>query len=53
LKTTDYFADYFGLTQDMSTLKRDLRKIFGDAIKEDAVERAQKETDEEKQATQE
>ncbi len=33
LKTTDYFADYFGLTQDMSLLKRDLRKIFGEAIK--------------------
>jgi segregation and condensation protein B len=52
LKTTDYFADYFGLTQDMSVLKRDLRRIFGDAIKEDAVEKAQKEADEEKQATQ-
>jgi len=52
LKTTDYFADYFGLTQDMTTLKRDLRKIFGDAIKEDAVERAQKEAEEAKQATQ-
>jgi len=51
LKTTDYFADYFGLTQDTLTLKKDLRKIFGDAIKEDAVERAQKEADEEKQAT--
>ena len=52
LKTTDYFADYFGLTQDTLTMKRDLRKIFGDALKEDAVERAQKEADEEKQATQ-
>jgi len=53
LKTTDYFADYFGLTQDTSTMKRDLRKIFGTAIKEDALERAQKEADEEKQAMQE
>jgi len=35
LKTTDYFADYFGLTQDASTLKRDLRKIFGEALKDD------------------
>ena len=43
LKTTDYFADYFGLTQDTLTLKKDLRKIFGDAIKEDALERLQKE----------
>ncbi len=53
LKTTDTFADYFGLTQDMTTLKRDLRKIFGDAIKEDAAERQKKETEEEKQAIQE
>lgn len=43
LKTTDYFADYFGLTQDTSMLKKDLRKIFGDAIKEDALEKRQKE----------
>ncbi len=32
LKTTDYFADYFGLQQDTTDMKRDLRKIFGDAI---------------------
>ena len=36
LRTTDYFADYFGLTQDTSTLKRDLKKIFGEALKGDA-----------------
>lgn len=36
LKTTDYFADYFGLTQDTSTLKRDLKRIFGEALKEEA-----------------
>jgi segregation and condensation protein B len=52
LRTTDYFADYFGLTQDMTVLKKDLRKIFGDAIKEDAVERMQREAEEEKQAIQ-
>jgi segregation and condensation protein B len=34
LKTTDYFADYFGLTQDTSTMKRELRRIFGDISKE-------------------
>jgi segregation and condensation protein B len=34
LRTTDYFADYFGLTQDMSTMKRELKRIFGEAIKE-------------------
>lgn len=52
LRTTDYFADYFGLTQDTTTLKKDLRKIFGDAIKEDAAEREQKKVEEEKQAMQ-
>jgi segregation and condensation protein B len=36
LRTTDYFADYFGLTHDTSTLKRDLKKIFGEALKEEA-----------------
>jgi segregation and condensation protein B len=50
LKTTDYFADYFGLTQDMTVLKRDLKKIFGEAIKEDAAERVRMETEEEKAA---
>jgi chromosome segregation and condensation protein ScpB len=39
LKTTDYFADYFGLTTDTIVLKKDLKKIFGEAIKEDAAER--------------
>ncbi|MEM3579392.1 MAG: SMC-Scp complex subunit ScpB [Candidatus Bathyarchaeia archaeon] len=28
LKTTDYFADYFGLSHDISTMKRELRKIL-------------------------
>jgi segregation and condensation protein B len=49
LKTTDYFADYFGLTQETTTLKKDLRKIFGDAIKEDAAERQQKDAAEQLQ----
>ena len=34
LKTTDHFADYFGLTQDTSVMKRDLRRIFGNVSKE-------------------
>jgi segregation and condensation protein B len=50
LKTTDYFADYFGLTQDTSTMKKDLKKIFGEAIKEDAAERIRLESEEEKAA---
>lgn len=35
LKTTDYFADYFGLTQDTPTMKKELKRIFGEALKED------------------
>ena len=35
LKTTDYFADYFGLTQDTTAMKRELKRVFGDALKED------------------
>jgi len=42
LKTTDYFADYFGLTTDTLVMKKDLKKIFGEAIKEDAEEREEK-----------
>ena len=49
LKTTDYFSDYFGLTTDTSVMKKDLKKIFGEAIKEDAAERQQKEEQQEKQ----
>ena len=47
LRTTDYFADYFGLTTDTSILKKDLKKIFGDAIKEDLAKRAVEEEQEE------
>lgn len=35
LKTTDYFSDYFGLTQDTSVMKRDLKKIFSQTTKEE------------------
>jgi chromosome segregation and condensation protein ScpB len=28
LKTTEYFADYFGLTHDTGDMKKELRKIF-------------------------
>ncbi len=34
LKTTDYFADYFGLTQDTTTMKRELKRTFGETTKE-------------------
>jgi len=34
LKTTDYFADYFGLLHDPSLMKKELKRIFGGAIAE-------------------
>jgi segregation and condensation protein B len=44
LKTTSYFADYFGLTQDPSLMKRELKKIFGDALKEEELNQNQQST---------
>ena len=35
LRTTDYFADYFGLTLETASMKRELRKIFGSGLKEE------------------
>jgi segregation and condensation protein B len=37
LRTTDYFADYFGLTHDTATMKKELKHIFGEAIKEEGL----------------
>jgi hypothetical protein len=35
LKTTDYFADYLGLLHDTALMKKELKRIFGDALKEE------------------
>lgn len=35
LRTTDYFADYFGLTHNPALMKKELKRIFGDALKEE------------------
>ncbi len=35
LKTTDYFSDYFGLLHDTALMKRELKRIFGDALKDE------------------
>jgi len=35
LRTTDYFADYFGLTQDTASMKKELKRIFGEAAKKE------------------
>jgi len=35
LKTTSDFADYFGLPNDITEMKKNLKKIFGDALKDE------------------
>ena len=35
LRTTEYFADYFGLSQDITTMKRQLRHVFKDFPKQE------------------
>lgn len=35
LRTTDYFADYFGLALETASMKRELKRIFGSALKEE------------------
>ena len=34
LRTTEYFADYFGLSQDTATMKRELKNVFEDIPKQ-------------------
>jgi segregation and condensation protein B len=38
LRTTEYFADYFGLSQDVITMKRELKNVFEDFSKQDKLE---------------
>ena len=35
LKTTSDFADYFGLPNDITDMKKNLKKIFGEALKDE------------------
>jgi segregation and condensation protein B len=35
LRTTDYFADYFGLSHDSSTMKKELKHVFEDFSKQE------------------
>jgi len=37
LRTTEYFADYFGLSHDVAALKRELKHVFEDSLKEEDV----------------
>ena len=36
LKTTDYFADYFGLIHDTTLMKKELKRTFGEALKDES-----------------
>ena len=35
LRTTDYFADYFGLSHDIQTMKKELKNVFEDFSKQE------------------
>jgi len=35
IRTTEYFADYFGLSHDLKKMKRQLRVIFGNLLKKE------------------
>jgi len=38
LRTTDYFADYFALSHDTTSMKRELKSIFQDSAKQEGTE---------------
>jgi chromosome segregation and condensation protein ScpB len=38
LRTTEYFADYFGLSQDTASMKRELKNVFEDFSKQEKPE---------------
>lgn len=38
LRTTEYFADYFGLSQDVTAMKRELKNVFEDFPKQEKPE---------------
>jgi segregation and condensation protein B len=38
LRTTEYFADYFGLSHDTATMKRELKNVFEDIPKREKTE---------------
>lgn len=37
LKTSEYFADYFGLSHDLATMKRELANVFKDFAKQEKL----------------
>ncbi len=40
LRTTGDFADYFGLPNDITEMKRNLKKIFGEALKDETSQKS-------------
>jgi segregation and condensation protein B len=42
LRTTDYFADYFCLSHDLATMKRELKNVFEDFSKQENSESAER-----------
>jgi len=38
LRTTEYFADYFGLSHDIVTMKKELKHVFEDFSKQEKLE---------------
>jgi len=38
LRTTEYFADYFGLSHDIATMKKELKNVFEDLSKQEKKE---------------
>lgn len=38
LRTTEYFADYFGLSHDLATMKKELKNVFEDFSKQEKPE---------------
>ena len=38
LRTTEYFADYFGLSHDVATMKKELKHVFEDFSKQETLE---------------
>ena len=38
LKTTEYFADYFGLSHDIASMKKELKHVFDDFSKQEKPE---------------
>ena len=37
LRTTEYFADYFGLSHDVATIKKELKHVFEDFSKQETL----------------